>query len=191
MLIGVNGFAGVGKDTLGDILVADFGFTRFAFADKLKRAVSALTTLSIEDINLYKNAGTEVSFGDVHMTFRKFLQRFGTEMARDVFGDDFWTNQVIPVGVNTGMWHRGQKYVITDARFNNELRAIRRVAGYNVRVLRPTIGSTPHASEAEPDENLIDEVIINDSTIADFRIRVHRMIDAAALQERIELGSVH
>ena len=38
MIVGLVGFAGVGKDTLADILVRDHGFVKMSIADPLKRA---------------------------------------------------------------------------------------------------------------------------------------------------------
>ena len=35
-VIGLTGYAGSGKDTLANILVEEYGFTRIAFADKTK-----------------------------------------------------------------------------------------------------------------------------------------------------------
>ena len=42
MLIGVVGFAGSGKGTIGDILVGDHQFVRLSFADALKDAVAVI-----------------------------------------------------------------------------------------------------------------------------------------------------
>lgn len=42
MIIGLCGAQGVGKDTIGDILVSEYGFTKITFAAALKDVVSIL-----------------------------------------------------------------------------------------------------------------------------------------------------
>ena len=42
MIIGIIGFAGSGKGTVGDMLVRDYSFAKLSFADSLKDAVSAI-----------------------------------------------------------------------------------------------------------------------------------------------------
>ena len=42
MIIGIAGFLGSGKGTLGDILIQDYGFKSIAFADAVKDAVSVI-----------------------------------------------------------------------------------------------------------------------------------------------------
>jgi ABC-type oligopeptide transport system ATPase subunit len=42
MIIGIVGFAGSGKGTVGDILVNDHDFTKLSFADAVKDATSAI-----------------------------------------------------------------------------------------------------------------------------------------------------
>ena len=41
MIIGLTGYKGSGKDTAASHLVEKYGFTRVAFADKLKKSAAA------------------------------------------------------------------------------------------------------------------------------------------------------
>ena len=41
-LVGLSGYAQVGKDTVGKILVEKYGFERVSFADKLREVLYAL-----------------------------------------------------------------------------------------------------------------------------------------------------
>jgi adenylate kinase family enzyme len=41
-VIGICGFIGCGKGTVGDILVEQYGFTKISFADRLKDTASTL-----------------------------------------------------------------------------------------------------------------------------------------------------
>jgi hypothetical protein len=159
MLIGINGFKGAGKDTVGDILVKHYGFTKLSFAAKLKQSVAALFDIPLEDVDRYKNLDASVVVMGKSMSFRVFLQRYGTESHREVFGDTFWVEQLLPIP------HWSKKYVITDARFENELRAVREYDGYNVQVVRPGIEGDGHASEVAPHAKLIDYVITNEEPL--------------------------
>ena len=42
MIIGLSGYAQSGKDTVAEILVEEYGYTRVAFADIIKQAVYLL-----------------------------------------------------------------------------------------------------------------------------------------------------
>lgn len=179
LLIGLNGFKGVGKDTVGKILIDEYGFRRMAFADKLKEAAAALLGLHAPVFDSWKNdpevkivvireTGNHI-FPRVitHMTFRDFLKRFGTEMGRMVFGADFWIDLVLPYKEpSTAMadrWYRGNT-VVTDARFENEMFRIRQLGGYNIRIERPGYEGDNHLSEQKPPQWLIDYTIHNDGT---------------------------
>lgn len=173
MLIGINGFKGAGKDTVGAYLVEKYDFQRLAFATKLKEAVGALLDISVEDVDYYKSRNSWVGVEEgMMMGFRPFLQRFGTEMGREVFGENFWIEQVIPPDANS-YWHKGRKIAVTDVRFDNEIRAIRRVAGHIIRVERPGYEPDDHLSEQYPNEELIDYAINNHQDI-DY---LHKLVD--------------
>jgi hypothetical protein len=181
MLIGLNGFKGVGKDTVGQILVEQYDYERLAFADKVKEVASALFDLqpatawdfhknerhSVIELNF--NGGTRRTF-----TVRHFLQRIGTEMGRNVFGQDFWVDLVLPSESD----YDGRNIVVTDARFDNELRRIKELGGYNVRILRSGFDGDNHASEQKPDVRLIDYFIHNDGSFEDLRDEVDTTIVA-------------
>lgn len=196
MLIGLNGQKLSGKDTVGTILVENYDFNRVAFADKLKQAAAALMNCSIHEVDKWKDYDPAyvivytTSTGDLSgktykerkasFTWREFLQRFGTEMGRDVFGEDFWVDHCllnpmkdrIPEG-----WADKVDIVVTDARFNNELKRIKDLGGYNFRINRPGLnGGDRHSSEALPDMTLIDGFIQNDGTIEHLRGEVANLV---------------
>lgn len=175
MLIGINGFKGAGKDTVGQILVDEWGFTRKSFAAKLKESVAALFDITIEDVDRYKDLNADVVLLGKPMSFRVFLQRYGTEAHRNVFGDKFWINHVLDA---TPWWAKHNKWVITDARFENELSAIHAAGGYNIQVRRPdTDREDGHASEVRPAHHLIDCIITNDGSLADLAWHVNKALE--------------
>ena len=99
---------------------------------------------------------------------RVFLQRYGTEAHRDIFGQDFWVDHAIK-GIDPN-----KNYVFTDARFENELQKIKSLGGYNLQILRPELSNEDsHASEVPPPRYLIDYSVDNDG---DFE-RLYSQVD--------------
>jgi hypothetical protein len=141
MIIGLTGYKGVGKDTVAAYLMKEHSFERKAFADPLKQSVAALFGIQYSSIDQYKNMdGMRVWMGhrvisrdnQEGMSFREFLQRYGTESHRDVFGENFWVDLTLPVGG----YYPGRAIVVTDVRFSNEAARIRDLGGTVVRIIR-------------------------------------------------------
>ena len=189
MLIGLNGLKGSGKDTVGSYLVDRYGFEQLSFAAKLKESAAALFNVDPKMWETWKNDPTmrvmlykaeeyepwEVeSDGDPDhyintISVRKFLQRYGTEAHRSVFGSDFWVDQALE-GIDPNKNH-----IFTDARFENELQRIKSLGGYNVQILRPELtNQDSHASEIPPPLHMIDYVISNSG---DFEFLYSRVDD--------------
>lgn len=196
-MIGLNGLKGSGKDTVGAYLVEQYGFVRYSFADMLKESAAALFGIEPALWDELKNEETTkviLKRGNKNLdaqTARSFLQRYGTEAHRDIFGEDFWVDAVMEkIDEAYGGYRviRGQRVpqrdfgiVFTDARFPNELKAIRSVGGKNIRIIRPgsDAGDT-HASEAEAPDDLIDAVLWNDGTLGELADTVDAIMDELA-----------
>jgi hypothetical protein len=173
MIIGLSGIKGSGKDTVGAYLLKEHGFERKAFADPLKKSIAALFDIPFKDVDTLKidnEAKVEVttSLGlGLHsgLSFREFLQRYGTEAHREIFGFDFWLDQTLPMGG----YYPGRAIVVTDVRFRNEAERVRALGGINWLVLRETVRpeeTTPqHSSEVCDYLDLIDHGIDNNGTI--------------------------
>ena len=187
MIIGVNGFKGSGKDTVGKYLVDNYDFERVSFATKLKESAAALFNIDPELWEQFKNSDEvfiglmannhpfDSPFNISNMSARVFLQRYGTEAHREIFGEDFWVEHAFKDIDPT------KNYVFTDARFPNELKKIRDVGGFNIQVIRLSNENTDtHASEVEPPVELVDFVVFNDFDF-DF---LHREIEFC--MDRIE-----
>jgi hypothetical protein len=169
MILGLKGLKGSGKDTVAAYLIKQHGFERRAFADPLKRSVAALLDIPYHEIDRWKNdRGIWVELTDggserLHapLTFREFLQRYGTEAHRDIFGENFWLDYTLP---RDGYWH-GKKIAITDCRFENEARRVNLVGGFVVQIKRPGLDfKDQHRSEEEFPLRLVDYELINDGT---------------------------
>lgn len=162
MLVGVSGYAGSGKDEVGKILVAEQGFRRVAFADKLRAVLydASPELRSLVDAVGWDNAKT-------HDSVRSTLQRFAMA-ARSVLGVDVWLDAAL-VDVDPLF----DDVVFTDVRFPNEAQRIRELGGVVWRIIRP--GTEPvnsHASETSLTSADADVVIYNDSTLQDLQSAV-------------------
>jgi enamine deaminase RidA (YjgF/YER057c/UK114 family) len=149
MLIGLTGYAGSGKDTVADILVRDHGFKRYAFADKMREALLTLNPfveecgLSLQDI-LSNETWDEAKRR--YPEVRELLQRFGTEVGRAMFGEDFWVDLVARQIEDELPW--GSNVVMTDVRFANEANWVYHEFGTVLRITRPGVGpANDHSSE--------------------------------------------
>lgn len=186
MIIGLMGAKGSGKDTAAAHLVEKYGFERRAFADPLKRSVAALFDIPFSDVDKYKlDTECRVSMGYhiddqgqtfdsepviSNLTFRQMLQRYGTEAHRDIFGEDFWVDQTLPVGG----YYPGRKIVVTDCRFENEANRIKELHGYLIRINRPDLGdlNDGHSSENDWFDIKPNITIYNNGTIEKLNITI-------------------
>lgn len=175
MIIGLCGQKGSGKDTVGAYLIKTHGFERKAFADPLKQSIAKLFNISFAEVDKLKNdltigvgIGTQDSQNNLvphsvgkHMTFREFIQRYGTESHRDVFGLSFWVDQTLPISG----YYAGKKIVVTDVRFENEVSRIHTLQGVVIKIERPDSDiKDPHSSEDFSDIEA-DITIVNNSTL--------------------------
>lgn len=139
MLIGVVGFAGSGKGTIGDILIRDYQFVRLSFADALKDAVSVIfgwdrkmlegDTKESREWREQVDPWWSDKFG-YNVTPRLMLQMMGTEAGRDVFHDQIWIHTV------ARRLKEHAHVIIPDVRFANEIDFITDNGGFVVQVSR-------------------------------------------------------
>lgn len=172
MLIGVVGFIGSGKGTVGDILERYRGFTKDSFARPLKDAVSCMFGWPRDLLE----GDTEVSrkwreepdvywsekFGR-QFTPREALQLMGTEAGRDVFHKDLWVISLLNRA-------KGKDVVVTDVRFKNEVEYIQKNGGKVIRIIR---GEEPEWYQTALEVNTLDASQFNDKHYA-LQDEVHR-----------------
>lgn len=137
-IIGIVGFIGSGKGTVGDILVQR-GFHKDSFAAPLKDAAAIIfnwpRNMLEGDTNisrLWREKKDEYWSNQFGYEFspRLALQLMGTEVGRKVFHENLWIISLL---------NRARGYdnvVITDVRFKNEINTIRKDGGFVVRVKR-------------------------------------------------------
>ena len=176
-IIGIHGPSRGGKDTIYRILLEEFPLIRFerqGFADALKVSAARSLGLSGPDNHLIQMMDGLKEIGQINTpwgkrTGREFLQYYGTEAHRDMFGGDFWLDQVISNPSNPKERSRGinrvcDVLVIPDVRYQNEVGRVVDAGGQLWKVLRNVEGhNTGHASEKELIVNW-DRVIDNNGS---------------------------
>lgn len=139
MIIGVVGFLGSGKGTVGDMLIQDHHYYRLSFADGVKDAVSVIFGWPREllegdtDASRAFREAPDVFWSErfeYEVTPRHMLQLMGTEAGRDVFHSDIWI-----YSLEKRMLGKTD-VVIPDVRFPNEIEFIKSRGGKVVRVIR-------------------------------------------------------
>lgn len=149
MIIGISGKTGSGKDTLAAILQyvdPERKWQVKKFAGKLKEAASLLTGVPIDkwEDQEFKNQLMPVIWGS--MTYREFLQKFGTEAVRDHVHINTWCNALF------AGYTPDQNWIITDVRFpDNEAKGIRDRGGFLIRMNRDGSPKLDHISETALD----------------------------------------
>lgn len=180
-LVAFNGRLGSGKDTAGERLdaMAACPTNRLSFARPLKESAAALLDIPAEDWETYKHdpevkvmlsvgyeptgiytANDELEAPRIvrEFTARQFLQRYGTESHRDVFGENFWVDLALE---NYRYFDASDLTYITDCRFPNEAEAVLKLGGVVVEVIGPDDNTGTHLSEAKLPPHLISFVIDN------------------------------
>jgi ABC-type oligopeptide transport system ATPase subunit len=154
MIVGLVGFIGSGKSTVASGLVRDHGFTEIAFADTLKD-VCSLTfdwprdLLQGDTAAARKWRETEDKWWAEKLARpgfspRQAMQILGTEVMRGGFDDNIWI-----LSVERKIASAPGNIVVTDCRFPNEFKMVRRLGGVIARVKRgPDPAWLPVAKEA-------------------------------------------
>lgn len=141
MIVGVAGFIGSGKDTIADYLITFKGFRRMSYAEPLKDAVASIFGWErelLEGTTKYSREWrdtVDIWWADrlqiPHLTPRWVLQQWGTEVGRRAFHDDIWI-----ASIENKLRSVKDNIVISDCRFPNELKSIKRAGGITIRVKR-------------------------------------------------------
>jgi hypothetical protein len=162
MIIGIIGAIGSGKDTVADYLVKHHGFIRLSFAGKVKdvaHIVFGWDRELLEGLTKESRAWREVVDPYWEISPRVALQRIGTEMFRTYIHPDTWVKAVIRTIQATPELN----YVITDCRFENEVKALKDLGG---KILYISRGVEPAwADEARSGAPCLPSVHITDWNI--------------------------
>lgn len=169
VLIGIAGRKGVGKDTAADFLVSTFGYHKRAFADPIKETITRLFRLSPSQL---EGDNKEVIDPRHGLSPRQMMQRFGTDMFRNMIKDSFWVDYFVE-------WyreHHDSDVVVPDVRFQNEVDAIQNLGGMVILVKRTSSESLDRHTLCDKHESEtgvnhlegIDYIIQNDGSVEEF-----------------------
>lgn len=141
MLVSVTGFIGSGKDTVADYLITEHGFKKESWAGTLKDAVSNVFGWDrelLEGTTKYAREWREQidpwwseRLGIKELSPRWILQQWGTEVCRNHFHPDIWV-----ASLENKVRNSKDDIVITDTRFPNEFKTIKKLGGVTIRVNR-------------------------------------------------------
>lgn len=202
LVIAISGKMRHGKDTIGDYLIAKYGFKPLRFADKVKEvcinydnstpelreswnkkvAQEVLSNVSRDkevDVlmqsvcpGIWKKLTHEECYGEKTKHSRLTMQGFAQGMRN--LDPDCWVRYALSKSCEKkGRW------VITDIRYRNEAFAIEGSENSQIwRVIRP-MGPQPggdHVSEVELDDYPFEVYIDNDGTIESLHRKVDKII---------------
>lgn len=219
-LIGVNGKARSGKNTTADYIQSwcwdkDLTSAQRGFADRLKRSAAHALGIFKDEIEFcnklkgdYEQGSIEVRMTTkgggpnqqmVKITGREYLQYYGTEAHRDVFGDNFWVDALLPLadhmdGTCEWWWNfqtegeTADVAIITDVRFDNEAERIQELGGDVWKVEREGSGAGNHASEQDLPMELVDVVIDNNGTLDDLSDSVEVLMEMISTPEEVGIN---
>lgn len=188
MLIGVLGFIGCGKGTVGDILCEEYGFEQVSFASHLKDVASVLFGWKRELLEGDTNESRDFRQEPDQFWSEKFnkpftprlaLQLLGTEAVRNVFHEDFWIHALdMKIQKNPV-----KNIVITDVRFKNEIDWVHSKSGILIEVRRGnkptwyTLAAEANRGSKRAERFMLDESGVHESEWRWIGHNINRVID--------------
>lgn len=159
MIIGITGKMGSGKSTLAQTLIQQ-GWEEYSFASPIKKIAEIF---GFSEASLYTTQEEKLVLHPYwNVTSREFLQKFGTEVRREI-------EKIIPLKIRYGLWidiflskyDKTKNYVIPDVRFCVEEELIRELGGKIVRTRKECVeGGAENATafSAHPSETEMSNI---------------------------------
>ena len=152
MIIGIGGKKGSGKDTLAKYLINNYNYKRYAFGDPVKEVCKVF---DLSEDQLYGNM-KDIYDERLGVYPRELFQKIGTEFGRkfihELFPDlkinkgDLWVDKF----TNYYEKNKSVNIVITDVRFESEIKSIKDKGGILIYIKR---------SNENKNDNHLSEVI--------------------------------
>lgn len=167
-IVGIIGFAHVGKSQVAQTLIDEYNFTRIKFSDGLKNMLRAIGLTEDEIEGDLKEKPCEKLGGQ---TPRHAMITLGTEWGRNLIREDLWALAWRKYVIDSA----AERIVVDDCRFLNESSMIRRIGGVIWHVERPGYGPVKHhQSELEHLEIRTDALLKNDGSVEQLKDLVRR-----------------
>jgi hypothetical protein len=180
-IIGIAGRKFNGKDTVGDYLVKNYGYKRLAFAEPIKDICKIVFGMSDMQLNSKEKEELDLEW---NITPRKLMQFIGTELFRNQIGElipniknDIWLNVLEKKIKDALKIDPTSKFVITDVRFENELKLISKLGGIVIKVKRGNIYNDDHLSESFIDKLNADFLLTNYNTLENLYKNVDKLLN--------------
>jgi hypothetical protein len=168
VLIGIAGQKYAGKDTAAKGIMYAPGWQSESFAAPIRQAACALFDIDLDTLNQIKHEAREELGGK---SLRDFMQLMGTEFGRNMIDPGMWL-QCLRTRIQD---HK--KVIVTDVRFPNEVDFIHSLGGIVIEIQRPSIQrNDAHASETPLPREMVDFVVMNDSTVDVLQKRVRELV---------------
>jgi hypothetical protein len=179
IIIGLVGFAGSGKDTIGHYLINNYNFKKLSFANTLKDVVSSIYGWNrdlLEGITDESRLFRETIDPFWNITPRQALIDIGTNLFRNHFDKNIWVKSLIKQIQNMPS---NSKLVITDCRFINEIQALKELKSKIVYVNRitPEILNDSEKELIKINSNMFDYILNNDKDINHLENQIEIFID--------------
>jgi hypothetical protein len=161
-VLGLSGWARSGKDSVAEFLQERCGYTKMSFAQPMKDALATLDPLvDVDGYNIHLSSALDKigwePLKSMSQEIRPLLQRFGTEVGRQMFGENFWVDLALKQIPD------GAKVVFADVRFPNEAEAVKKLGGQVWRIERDGFGpANDHISEHALNKYDFNQRIYND-----------------------------
>lgn len=162
-----------GKTTISTFLCEEGGFVRIPFAEPMKDVcMFFLEGLGLSKFEAYSLTHTykedQIPGLPDGVTGRYFMQRLGTDFARNLIDPDIWVKAwKVSLEKERG---KSKLIVVDDVRFENEAQAVKDAGGELWKVVRPSLtanGTEKHASEQGLEHLVFDKYIVNDGSVED------------------------
>lgn len=172
-VFGVTGKARSGKDTVANFIVAAIGGYRYAFADPIRAMLRAGFGIDMSDP--YWQERKEVPIAAFGKSPRQIMQTLGTEWGRDLVHTDIWV-----LMAQQKLLNNGAGMVISDVRFENEARWVRKLGGVVIHVVRSDNAEVnPHASEGGVTLADTDKLVTNAGSLEELQEQVKKAVGVA------------
>jgi len=185
-LYGIGGYLRSGKDAFADRLVEKHDFVKLNMSNPLVDVARIQNVWIRLDHAIDLKAGKTGSYhapknsfirvntlldgvgyteAKKQKEFRDYLQVMGTQVGRNLFGDNVWT-EIARENIRKAR-ATGKNVVVTGIRFQNELDMIFDEGGTTIWISRPDTAPLPggHASETSLSVSDFERVVQNDGTL--------------------------
>lgn len=131
-LIFITGYAGSGKDTIGNYLVKNYDFKKYAFADILKKRFCLLYNIPLYLLYTQKGKKKIMNINGVNLSLREHLIIYAQHQRS--LNPNIWVDLILKQ-IN---FNKHKKICITDWRQENELEILKfnLKSSYNISTIR-------------------------------------------------------